>query len=218
LANPTFPYYHIETIVQIWYFGDMANFVELVLTALQFQTEGLLQIADILFATPAKARRQLSQPLTYEWRWFKENWADLYRDRRQFHHTLQYLKQQGLISKKIKVHGSGWVLTQRGMERAQRYKTVRRDPFSKANAAFMKPHGNGVTIVAYDIPERERKKRDWIRWCLIEMGCEMIQKSVWVAKGAIDEDFIHALRDRDLLEYVHIFSVTKQGTIRIAAS
>ncbi|MFY9462740.1 MAG: CRISPR-associated endonuclease Cas2 [Candidatus Sungiibacteriota bacterium] len=194
----------------------MAKFVELALMALQFQAEGLLEIADILFATPAKARRQFSQPLTYEWLWFKDSWADLYRDRRQFQRTLQYLKRQGLIAKKAKAHGS-WALTQRGTERAKQYQATRGDPFSKANATFIKPHGNGITIVAYDIPERERRKRDWVRLCLIEMGCEMIQKSVWVAKGMIDEDFMHALRDRDLLGHVHIFSVTKQGTIHVGA-
>lgn len=196
----------------------MANFVELVLTALQFQTEGLLEIGNILFVMPAKVRRGLSCLPIDKRRWFEKNWADRYRDRRQFHRTLQYLKRQGLIAKKIKARGSGWTLTQRGIERAQRYQIIRGNPFSKANAGFTKPHGNGITIVAYDIPERERRKRDWVRLCLMEMGCEMIQKSVWVAKGMIDEDFMHALRDRNLMAYVHIFSVTQQGTIRVGAS
>ncbi len=196
----------------------MAKFVELLLAALQFQAEGLLTLGDILLSTREETRRWFYRIPTEERQWFKKNWADAYRDRRQFHHTLQYLKRQGLVVKKTKSHKSGWALTERGIERMMRYKKAREDPFSGANAIFVKPRGSGITIVAYDIPERERRKRDWMRRCLIEMGCEMVQKSVWVAKGTIDEDFIHALRDRDLLGHVHIFSVTKQGTIRVATS
>lgn len=195
----------------------MAKFVELMLAALQFQTEGLLTIGDILFSSRERTRRWFYRIPTEEQRWFKKNWADLYRDRQQFHRTLQYLKRQGLIVKKTEARGAGWALTQRGIERVKRYKTVRTDPFSQANTVFIKPRGNGITIVAYDISERERRKRDWMRMCLVEMGCEMIQKSVWVAKGMIDEDFMHALRERSLLKNVHIFSVTKQGTIHAAA-
>ncbi len=192
----------------------MAKFVELMLMALQFQAEGLLTVGEILLSTKEETQKWFYRIPTEERRWFKKNWADAYRNRQQFHRTLQYLKRQGLIAKKAKAHGS-WALTQRGVERANRDKKIRGDPFSRVNTDFIKPHGKGMAIVAYDIPERERRKRDWIRLCLIEMECEMIQKSVWVAKGSIDEDFIHVLRDRDLLNYVHIFSVTKQGTIRV---
>ena len=195
----------------------MATFVELLLTALQFQAEGLLTVGEILFSSREKTRRRFYRIPTEEQHWFKENWADTYRDRRQFHRTLQYLKRQGRIAKKTKAQGS-WMLTQRGKEKVTEYKNVREDPLSSANASFIKPHGNGITIVAYDILERERRKRAWIRLCLVEMGCKMIQKSVWMAKGMIDENFIHALRERDLLGHVHIFSVTEQGTMHIGMS
>ena len=189
----------------------MAKFVELVLTALQFQTEGLLEIAD-LFMTPGGVRKLPYFPV-YERQWFKTNWADAYRDRQQFYRTLHYLKKQKLVIKKKGKTKSHWVLTPHGREKIQQYRKSRLDPFSAAQTIFVKPQGGGVTIVAYDVPERERRKRDWIRMCLAEMACEKIQKSVWVARGALDQDFIQALRERNLLGRVHIFAVTKQGTI-----
>lgn len=199
---------------------DMARFTELMLAALQFQAEGLLTVGDILFSSRERTRRWFYRIPTEEQDWFKENWVDLYRNRQQFYRALNHLKRQGLVAKK-KTTGdteSRWELTERGKERDQVYRQSRRDPFSASSVEFSKPEGAGITIVAYDIPEKERRKRAWVRMCLVGMGCERIQQSVWVARGAIDEDFIHALRKRDLLGYVHIFVVTKHGTINLIAS
>lgn len=194
----------------------MATFVELVLAALQFQAEGLLDIADDLLA-PGGMRTLPYFPIR-DRQWFKKNWADLYRDRRQFYRTLNHLKRQGLVVKKKHAAASSWMLTRDGKEKKRRDEERRQDPFSSAQAVFAKPHGGGITVISYDIPERERRKRDWIRMCLMEMDCEKIQKSVWVGRGALDENFMHALRARDLLGRVHIFMVTKYGTIKASVT
>ena len=195
----------------------MAKFVELLLSALQFQAQGLLEVADILVSTPSETRYWFHHIPTYERRWFKTNWAEAYRTRQQFYRTLNYLKYQGLVVKNRTKGGARWVPTKRGKERIRRYRELRRDPFLKSTAVFARTKGDGITVVAFDIPEKERRKRDWIRMCLVQMNFEMLQKSVWAAKGAIDEDFIHALRERNLLDKVHIFMVTQQGTISLSA-
>ncbi|MBI2053257.1 MAG: hypothetical protein HYT41_00720 [Candidatus Sungbacteria bacterium] len=105
------------------------------------------------------------------------------------------------------------MLTRIGKERNRQCGVRRRDPFSSEKIIFAKPAGSGITLVAYDIPEKDRRKRNWLRMCLVEMGCEKIQKSVWVAKGSIDEGFVHALRERRLLGNVHVLAVTREGTI-----
>ena len=191
----------------------MTRFTELVLTALQFQAKGLLTIGDILLSTPEETRRWFHHIPTEERRWFKENWVDMYRNRQQFHRTLNNLKRQGLITKSTDQRGSPWALTRIGKERNRQCGVRRRDPFSSAKIIFAKPAGSGITLVAYDIPEKDRRKRNWLRMCLVEMGCEKIQKSVWVAKGSIDEGFVHALRERHLLGNVHVLAVTREGTI-----
>ena len=196
----------------------MAKFVELLLTALQYQTEGMLTMVDFVLTSldPAEARRRFHHIPTEERIWFKKNWADMYRDHQQFYATLYQLQKQGLVVRTGPRRRSRWFLTKLGKKRVKNYRKRRQDKFSLSLADFAKPHGGGLAVVAFDIPEKERGKRDWIRACLVSMGFEKLQKSVWIARGKIPDDFVHALRDRDLLGNVHIFSVTKQGTINNA--
>ena len=192
----------------------MAKLVELALMALQFQAEGLLEIGDILFVMPARIQKGVDRLPAYKRRWFTTDWAQTYRNRHQFHQTVQYLKRQGLVVKSEKTHDIKWVLTKRGNERLLAYHKSRADPFSSSHIRFLAPQGGGMTIISFDIPEKERRKRDWIRRCLVEMDFKPLQKSVWVARGGVHEDFMRALRERNLLHAVHIFAVTKQGTIQ----
>lgn len=192
----------------------MAKLIELALAALQFQTEGLLTVADIFLASPERIRREFYRIPTYERRWFSTDWAEVYRDRWQFHRTLQYMKRQGLVTKHDARHSTRWTLTRRGVEKLAAYRHRRADLFSTAHVSFPAPHGGGITIVAFDIPEKERRKRDWIRRSLVEMDFKLLQKSVWMVRGGVHEDFIEALRERKLLDAVHIFGVTKDGTIK----
>ena len=187
--------------------------MELVLTALQYQAEGLLEIADILFSTPQETRRYFHRAPTYERQWFKTNLAEAYRNRQQFYRTLNHLKSQGLVVKKETKGKPSWFPTKYGRKKIKKYRALRSDPFSSVSARFRQPAGAGLTIIVFDIPEKERRKREWLRMCLVAMGFQKLQKSVWMAKGKVQEDFLHALRERDLLRYVHIFVATKQGTL-----
>ena len=192
----------------------MAKLVELVLAALQFQAEGLLTIADMFFASPDRIRKEFYRIPTYERRWFSADWAQAYKNRHQFHQTLQYLKRQGLVVKRGERRDAKWMLTKRGSKKLLAHRQSRADPFSVSHIHFPAPKGGDLTVVSFDIAEKERRKRDWIRRCLVEMDFELLQKSVWVARGGVSEDFICALRERDLLNAVHIFGVTRQGTIK----
>ena len=192
----------------------MAKFVELMLAALQFQAEGLLEIGDILFAMPARVQKGTNRIPAYRRQWFRTNWAAAYRDKKQFYDRLHYMKKQGLVIKRGVAGTSRWALTKQGKDHLRAYRKSRADPFSSSHIRFPAPQGGGMTIISFDIPEKERRKRDWIRRCLVEMDFEPLQKSVWVAQGGAHEDFIHALRERKLLHAVHIFAVTKQGTIQ----
>ena len=118
------------------------------------------------------------------------------------------------MKKKKEGRNSIWKITQIGIEKLKAIKKQKDNPYSRLNIFREKLKGNGLTIIAFDIPERYRKKRDWLRVSLIAMEFLFLQKSVWFGKGSVDEDFFHALRERELLECIHIFSVSKKGTIR----
>ena len=70
-----------------------------------------------------------------------------------------------------------------------------------------------MTIVSFDIPEREKGKRRWLRAALASLSFSLLQKSVWIGTKGIPEEFMDALRERDLLRHVHIVGVKKSGTL-----
>ena len=77
------------------------------------------------------------------------------------------------------------------------------------------PPRDGVQrIVVFDVPERERRKRDVLRFELISSGFEQLQKSVWIADRPVTEEFIALLDNLRLRNHVHIFTVQKHGTLQ----
>jgi hypothetical protein len=53
-----------------------------------------------------------------------------------------------------------------------------------------------------------------MRSALKNLGFRMIQKSVWVGKVTLPEDFLSDLRQLNLISCVEIFEVNKAGSLR----
>jgi len=123
--------------------------------------------------------------------------------RESFSTLLGRLKNQGLVARVGSKRGSRWLITKRG-----------RAALRGAGAEVL-PRPDGIQrIVAFDIPERERKKRDAIRWALAAAGYEQLQKSVWQGTRPLPEDFLELIDTLDLGSRVHVFSVRSSGTLR----
>ncbi|OGF64281.1 hypothetical protein A2661_00880 [Candidatus Giovannonibacteria bacterium RIFCSPHIGHO2_01_FULL_45_24] len=71
-----------------------------------------------------------------------------------------------------------------------------------------------MRLVIFDVPERERKKRLWLRLELLACGYKILQKSVWVGYCPLPQEFFEALEYLDLRRHIHIFSVNSAGTLR----
>ena len=71
-----------------------------------------------------------------------------------------------------------------------------------------------VIIVSFDVPERRRHWRDWLRFQLASLGLQKLQLSVWIGKVKLPEEFLEDLKKFQLLTYVHILSVGKKGTLK----
>jgi CRISPR-associated endonuclease Cas2 len=69
-------------------------------------------------------------------------------------------------------------------------------------------------ILIFDIPEKERRKRFWLRNTLKNLKFKMVQKSVWVGKVKLPRQFIRDLDRIDILSYIEIFSITKTGSLK----
>lgn len=116
---------------------------------------------------------------------------------------LSRLRREGLVMRRKYAGKDAWVLTKRGAVWLQ------------ANVVVPVPASDGISrIVAFDIPERERKKRDAIRAELIASHFTRLQKSVWIGHNPLPEDFIALVDDLQLKGKLHIFSIREQGTIR----
>jgi DNA-binding transcriptional regulator PaaX len=78
---------------------------------------------------------------------------------------------------------------------------------------YKKIFDNKLKVIIFDIPEKERHKREWLRVSLLALGFSFLQQSVWMGKNKIPESFIVDLRDRKLLPCVEIFEINQKGTI-----
>lgn len=118
------------------------------------------------------------------------------------------LKRDGLIAEKKKDGRRLLSITAKGRQKLQQLRDESL-PQKQYNAS---PY-NRSTIIVFDIPESERRKRAWLRDVLGNLGFKMLQKSVWVGKTKVPQDFIDDLVKLRLIQYVEIFEISKRGSI-----
>ncbi len=68
-------------------------------------------------------------------------------------------------------------------------------------------------LVIFDIPEKERRKRDAIRLELAAAGYRQLQKSVWHGNKPLPEDFLELVDALELRSRLRVFSVREKGTL-----
>ena len=126
--------------------------------------------------------------------------------------TLLYkLKRDGLLQESQRGEGRFLALTRKGVKALLRLRKRSALPSSRH---YTKEQGKALTIVSFDVPEKERQKRDWLRSALLHLGLTMVQKSVWIGTTKIPQQFLKDLRQLRLIEYVEIFSVSKTGSLK----
>ena len=123
--------------------------------------------------------------------------------RRTISATLSRLKREGLIARRGAKGKTIWEITSDGKQQLE-----------EIEDSFELPKEDGATrLVIFDVPEKQRKKRDRIRTELIACDFSPLQKSVWIGRRPLPEHFISLLDDLDLHGKVHIFSVQEAGTL-----
>ncbi|TSC52603.1 MAG: hypothetical protein LiPW39_556 [Parcubacteria group bacterium LiPW_39] len=184
-----------------------------ILEILQSQAETTVSLFDAFTLSYGESHRKMHQVIKYGFKRFKADWAFLYRERQQFYSLLNQLKNQGFIEKKkTSQKQSLWKITKRGREKIRIIRKF--NFFKKASVIYKKEDDDKVKVITFDIPERERNKREWLRAVLSALGFTLLQQSVWIGKNKIPEKFLFDLKDREMLPYIHIFKVDKKGTIK----
>ena len=139
----------------------------------------------------------------------KKSPAELKKERdKKFYNLMHRLRKDCLITKKK----SSWAITKKGKQKLDGLKE-RKEVFIPKKKYLIK-EGRELNIIIFDIPEEQRRKRDWLRETLIQLGFSKLQQSVWISKNKLPEELLKDLRTFRMLEYVEIFSITKTGTIR----
>ena len=131
--------------------------------------------------------------------------------RERLSRMLYYLEHDGLIAR----NGPGKMsLTRRGKERLRALRARIKGLTLTSPAVYPKKDTTATTVVIFDIPELEKKKRAWVRAVLKRLEYVMIQRSVWMGTMGIPREFVTDLRDQKILHCVQFFAVTRGGTLR----
>jgi len=125
----------------------------------------------------------------------------------KFYSAISRLKQDGLIQQEAR----RWQLTSQGKKKLSELKQQPISPFPVRS--YRKTKVNHPTLVIFDIPEKERRKRYWLRTQLRALGFTMLQKSVWLSTHQLPLEFVEDLSLLKLLPHVHIFSIHHFGTL-----
>ncbi|MDP3727356.1 MAG: hypothetical protein Q8R35_01810 [bacterium] len=116
---------------------------------------------------------------------------------------LSQLKAQGLVKRIPKRGRRYWRITMAG-------RAALTEP---RHSTSHRPDGQ-KRLVCFDIPERDRAKRRWLRGELIACDYHQLQKSVWIGKTPLPQEFIEALDTLELRGRVHLLRVESEGTLR----
>lgn len=125
-------------------------------------------------------------------------------ERARLRTLISQLKKANLVRKSP----AGWRVTRAGKEKMRQLtdRLMRKKSYAGEKS-------DALTIVMFDIPEKYKGYRDWIRAAIKGCGFDQLQKSVFSGNVKLPEEFIQDLDRLSLLHYVQIFSVNEKGTL-----
>lgn len=113
-----------------------------------------------------------------------------------YYQSIYRLSKKGYIEKK----NDGYVVSGLGkITYADQHRLIR-----------AKPKHDKKILVIFDIPERQKKTREWLREQIRWWGFKMIQKSVWLGDGPLPPEFKKRLKDIGIEKSVLIFAIKSQ--------
>lgn len=121
---------------------------------------------------------------------------------------LSYLKKQGLVARAGPRKKSVWLITKKGISLLKEAESKR-----PSIDYSLSPEDGIIRLVTFDIPEKERSKRTWIRNELLACGFTLLQKSVYFGKRPLPEELIKRINELQLNRHIHIIGAQKSGTL-----
>src|SRR3989344_5543725 len=179
-----------------------------ILEMLEISARNMGQLIDAMTSGYEESYRKLrtmqpthDAPLTNK---LRKRWQERQRARV----FLNYLKEDGLI----KLEKNNVVITARGGIRLGGLRDKIRQAPTRPD--YQPSPGVGVVLVIFDVPEKQKRKRVWLRAALKQLGFQMVQKSVWFGKVKIPNNFLEDLRKHKIMDCVEILAITKTGSLK----
>lgn len=99
----------------------------------------------------------------------------------------------------------GWSITQKGRKYPQNTRALDyiASPFNKDSPSSM--------IISFDIPEKDRAKRHWLRNQIKIFGYKMLQQSLWIGPSPLPSLFLKRLEDLNIRKSIKTFKITKSN-------
>ncbi len=192
---------------------------EILLNVLEILEDRVVDSFDLLMAFLNAGHNVTSKNIDYQYskikseRSKKDFLKQLTPQSKQKYYNLIYkLKKDHLIEEKIKEDKKLFSLTSLGKSKLKILQAQIKSKIPSTN--YKKEVSGKLTIVIFDIPEKEKRKRDWLRSVLKNLGFQMIQKSVWLGKVKIPQQFLEDLNNLQIINYVEIFEITKTGSLK----
>lgn len=129
----------------------------------------------------------------------------------KFYKLLYKLEKDGLIKKTKRKKPIILRLTLKGEKILQLLS--KKKSATLPDISYEISNADKLIIVVFDIPESEKRKREWLRSALKNMKFRFIQKSVWIGKVKIPEAFLFDLGKLNLIDFVEIFEISKTGSL-----
>jgi DNA-binding transcriptional regulator PaaX len=113
--------------------------------------------------------------------------------------ALGRLSSRGLVQSSSK----GWFLTNKGKDfrRSSQLLDYFPSPFNDSSS----PN----TIIAFDIPEKRKHVRNWLRNQIKIFGYKMLQQSLWIGPGPLPEKFLKRLEDLKIRKNIKTFRINR---------
>ena len=119
----------------------------------------------------------------------------------QINTTLNYLNRKGYVKR----DGRTWEITDKGRAFYREKGGKRVFRYFQRNEVKGKEVNNEQLLILFDIPEKERRKRDWLRAQLKLFGYKQVQKSAWIGPSNLPKDFYTYLDELHIKDRVKIF-------------
>jgi len=186
---------------------------KILLKALELLYDGAMTQVDFFGAVLTACYGAGSSRIEYEYQKLKriseakKSETEIVKDRkRRLTIFISKMKHDGLIEKS---ENNKFIISDKGVDKLGKLRNSLPTRFYKK-----KTGSSGPIIISFDIPEGLRRKRNWHREVIKNLGFEMVHKSVWIGKVKIPKEFILDLERLRILEFIEIFEVSKTGSLK----